>query len=680
MAVAAMVFAELSMKEFLQKYGTVTEYYESFNYAFINEGLKERYLVDYFWQGLPSQITYEHGFFPPKTISDAYRLAKSEEKIYRLIHGITNPDLCEIKNNRRGSFDLGYGVSEKEELVANGGNNQESALTRSTVIESEWDSMVSALETLKEGVNKLARDLASGNNRVDGNGKESEYAGLKSLNECCEEQVESGEKDDGIEILVGANGFAKNKNSERCKEDVEVDANNELEPNESSKMDVDGVVKCEEDGKDHESESSRVVDNNFGSKDVVEIKIGASISVVTGVAFGNTSSKEECPADLVTSLQETEVGVSTFMLTDESGTKADISIVGIDSVESKSGQNEEIELFGYCSLDMGKSFEVDKKMHWKAKTPWIGFIGEIDVVGRQRGTGLGWENDEREQTLHQLLTELAGFSGKRVMSESEVVLAEQVDKVSSDAEGSKDKIRFTRRQGDLIRKFLKKSANKLIIYGLYMADLVWEKLDKVNGNTVYMTDSFREFNAEIHETRSWDEQNAFANTAEYNWKCPRRKKASNHVNFKFKRRLWNFHMWEWHKRMRIGGTECKSEHRKWNFDMWNWPLREKDELESYIYIQWHYYSREMICKPIEMNQCIRGAKKMDFTRLHGSDRKYDVGDEVNDSSATMGEFPQCDGEGLIAASPVKHLERKMVKQNNRVVGRFGRSGPTFSRI
>lgn len=66
---------------------------------------------------------------------------------------------------------------------------------------------------------------------------------------------------------------------------------------------------------------------------------GASISVTTGVASGNTSSREECPADLVTSLQETEVGVSACMLTVESGTKADLSIAGIDSVESKNSQN-----------------------------------------------------------------------------------------------------------------------------------------------------------------------------------------------------------------------------------------------------------------------------------------------------------------------------------------------------
>jgi cell division protease FtsH len=44
----------------------------------------------------------------------------------------------------------------------------------------------------------------------------------------------------------------------------------------------------------------------------------------------------------------------------------------------------------------------------KAKAPSIIFIDEIDAVGRQRGAGLGGGNDEREQTLNQLLIELDG--------------------------------------------------------------------------------------------------------------------------------------------------------------------------------------------------------------------------------------------------------------------------------
>jgi cell division protease FtsH len=48
----------------------------------------------------------------------------------------------------------------------------------------------------------------------------------------------------------------------------------------------------------------------------------------------------------------------------------------------------------------------------KKSAPCIIFIDEIDAVGRQRGAGLGGGNDEREQTLNQLLVEMDGFEGQ----------------------------------------------------------------------------------------------------------------------------------------------------------------------------------------------------------------------------------------------------------------------------
>jgi len=45
----------------------------------------------------------------------------------------------------------------------------------------------------------------------------------------------------------------------------------------------------------------------------------------------------------------------------------------------------------------------------KKNAPCIIFVDEIDAVGRHRGAGLGGGNDEREQTLNQLLVEMDGF-------------------------------------------------------------------------------------------------------------------------------------------------------------------------------------------------------------------------------------------------------------------------------
>ncbi|VAX76631.1 ATP-dependent zinc metalloprotease FtsH [Buchnera aphidicola] len=49
----------------------------------------------------------------------------------------------------------------------------------------------------------------------------------------------------------------------------------------------------------------------------------------------------------------------------------------------------------------------------RKNAPCIIFIDEIDAVGRQRGVGLGGGNDEREQTLNQILVEMDGFEGNK---------------------------------------------------------------------------------------------------------------------------------------------------------------------------------------------------------------------------------------------------------------------------
>ena len=67
-----------------------------------------------------------------------------------------------------------------------------------------------------------------------------------------------------------------------------------------------------------------------------------------------------------------------------------------------------VEMFvGVGAARVRDMFEQAKK-----HAPCIIFIDEIDAVGRQRGAGLGGGNDEREQTLNQLLVEMDGFEGQ----------------------------------------------------------------------------------------------------------------------------------------------------------------------------------------------------------------------------------------------------------------------------
>ena len=67
--------------------------------------------------------------------------------------------------------------------------------------------------------------------------------------------------------------------------------------------------------------------------------------------------------------------------------------------------SEFVEMF----VGVGASRTRDAFMTAKRASPAILFIDEIDAVGRQRGAGLGGGNDEREQTLNQILVEMDGF-------------------------------------------------------------------------------------------------------------------------------------------------------------------------------------------------------------------------------------------------------------------------------
>ncbi len=77
--------------------------------------------------------------------------------------------------------------------------------------------------------------------------------------------------------------------------------------------------------------------------------------------------------------------------------------------------SEFVEMF----VGVGASRVRDLFNKAKAAAPSIIFIDEIDAVGRQRGAGLGGGNDEREQTLNQMLAEMDGFD----RTESVIIMA-----------------------------------------------------------------------------------------------------------------------------------------------------------------------------------------------------------------------------------------------------------------
>ncbi|KAJ7952395.1 putative FAM63A-like protein [Quillaja saponaria] len=155
-----------------------------------------------------------------------------------------------------------------------------------------------------------------------------------------------------------------------------------------------------------------------------------------------------------------------------------------------------------------------------------------------------------------LETGTANFKDREPVYEGEVVLAEQSDKSSSDGSDVISKDEITPEQGELIRNFFKNNASQFTFYGLFclqeglkerelcvffrnnhfstmfkiegelyllatdqgyinQPDLVWEKLNEVNGDTLFMTGDFKEFKLDNHANNTWDQHNAMASTADY---------------------------------------------------------------------------------------------------------------------------------------------------------------------
>ncbi|KAL3331251.1 hypothetical protein AABB24_034857 [Solanum stoloniferum] len=148
------------------------------------------------------------------------------------------------------------------------------------------------------------------------------------------------------------------------------------------------------------------------------------------------------------------------------------------------------------------------------------------------------------------------YQSREPMYEGEVVLAEQVNGGSRDVPEIIVKDEITQKEGELVRNFLKNSASQLTIFGLFslqeglkerelcvffrnnhfntmfkfegelyilatdqgfinQPDLVWEKFNEVNGNTIYVTSNFKEFKVEDNANTTWDQQSAMDSTANF---------------------------------------------------------------------------------------------------------------------------------------------------------------------
>uniref|UniRef100_A0A0E0Q2K1 MINDY deubiquitinase domain-containing protein n=1 Tax=Oryza rufipogon TaxID=4529 RepID=A0A0E0Q2K1_ORYRU len=155
---------------------------------------------------------------------------------------------------------------------------------------------------------------------------------------------------------------------------------------------------------------------------------------------------------------------------------------------------------------------------------------------------------------HILSTGNLAYENQEPVYEGEVVLAEQADKTEKSSEDMQDGP--AEHQWELIDNFLQNTASQLTVYGLFclqeglnerelcvffrnnhfntmfkyngslyllatdqgffsQSDLVWQKLDEVNGDGVFLTSNFTPFKAENPRNDSWNEQQAMTSTADY---------------------------------------------------------------------------------------------------------------------------------------------------------------------
>merc|ERR1712113_22118 len=139
----------------------------------------------------------------------------------------------------------------------------------------------------------------------------------------------------------------------------------------------------------------------------------------TGISFSDIAGIDEAKAEfeeIVSFLREPErytlVGAKIpkgVLLVGPPGTGKTLLAKAIASEANVPFYNVAGSEFVEMFIGIGAARIRDLFKKASENTPCIVFIDEIDAVGRERGAGIGGGNDEREQTLNQLLTEMDGF-------------------------------------------------------------------------------------------------------------------------------------------------------------------------------------------------------------------------------------------------------------------------------
>ncbi|GJY50756.1 presenilin-like protein [Tanacetum coccineum] len=198
------VFDELSVNKFLKRRCTVKEYYDAFTSSFNNQGLDEGYLIDLFVFGLQPEIEKRLKWVKPRSLSDAYSLAKLEETIHDLLktkisssslHLSEAKDYSEVRNEN-------FGLEGIDGVCEAAGKNRELESNESRIV-----------------------DVKGVVNCEDGKGHGSESSGVVDNNIDLHNHGEEGIGNKEVRVLVDFGCGESGKNmicSDRNKEVMDV--------------------------------------------------------------------------------------------------------------------------------------------------------------------------------------------------------------------------------------------------------------------------------------------------------------------------------------------------------------------------------------------------------------------------------------------------------------------------
>ncbi|PWA64683.1 chloroplast protease [Artemisia annua] len=331
---AHKVFIKMSMSSFLEKYGTVTEYYEKFNSRYSEITFEQCYLVDLFICGLPLEIGGNIRMFRPKTLSDAYCTAKLQEAVYKSRIKESYDDEIEANKVR---MDLGRLVYDDVRMTVNTRENVDSEFIGLKDLEfsKEGETVCSSIRSLKkEDTKNESRNFKK---------RDDEDCDIPHENVRLE-----GGKRDCVNLVMEDNRLATVQNLK--------------------------VVEFEKsgEGSDLEYTDKRGVSG-----------IGKSILKNTGHSTWDIlvryRTDNESGSDKVAMSPVTEGGDVNI---DE---RLSLDVVDVDAIDK--GQLDDAEITGqvifsdHCPSDMVESFEVDQKgqtLH-QLLTELDGFLGNTGV-------------------------------------------------------------------------------------------------------------------------------------------------------------------------------------------------------------------------------------------------------------------------------------------------------------